>query len=101
MSATWPSRCHINFSLQFEAYDSDKMVLNLKHNYLSKQKQQTKINSSYTDRNDIVNGARQGSIIISILKGHWWIGTLHRINVPLQRSKHVALKKIYDDKLTN
>ena len=77
------------------------MVLNLKHNYLSKQKQQTKINSSYTDWNDIVNGARQGSIIISLLKGHLLIGTLHRINIPLQGSKHVALKKIYDDELIN
>ena len=39
---------------KFEAYGSDKTGLNLIHNYLSNRKQCTKINSSYSDWNDIV-----------------------------------------------
>ena len=39
---------------KFEAYGSDKTGLNLIHNYLSNRKQRTKINSSYSDWNDIV-----------------------------------------------
>ena len=50
------------FCAKFEAYGINKTGLNLLYNYLSNPKQWTKINSSYSERYDIVRGVSQGSI---------------------------------------
>ena len=46
-----------------EAYGIDKAGLSLIYDYLSNLKQQTKINSSYSDWFNIVRGVPEGSII--------------------------------------
>ena len=52
---------------KFEAYGIDKTGLNLIHNYLSNRKQRTKVNSSYSDRYDIIRGVPQGLILGPLL----------------------------------
>ena len=52
---------------KFEVYGIDKTGLNLIHNYLSNRKQRIKINSSYSNRYDIVQGVPRGSILGPLL----------------------------------
>ena len=52
---------------KFEAYGTEKIGLNLIHNYLSNRKQRTKINSSYSNRYYIVRGVPQGPILGPLL----------------------------------
>ena len=56
--------CHMTFLLQnLEPMGTDKIGLNLIHNYLSNRKQRTKINSSSSNWYYIVRGVQQGSIL--------------------------------------
>ena len=52
---------------KLEAYGAGKAALNLISNYLSYQKQRTKISSSYSDWYEIVRGVPQGSILGPLL----------------------------------
>ena len=48
---------------KLEAYSLDKTNLHLLRDYLSNQKQRTKIGSSFSDWRDIICGIPQGSIL--------------------------------------
>ena len=52
---------------KFEAYGIGKSGLNLLLSYLSNRKQRTKVNSSYSDCNEIISGVRQGYILGPLL----------------------------------
>ena len=52
---------------KLNSYDFNLTALNLIHNYLTKRKQRTKINHSYSSWEDILFGVPQGSILGPIL----------------------------------
>ena len=52
---------------KLNSYGFNLTVLNLIHNYLTKRKQRTKINQSYSSWEDILFGVPQGSILGPIL----------------------------------
>ena len=52
---------------KFEAYGIGKSRLNLLLNYLSNRKQRTKVNSSYSDWNEIIRSIPQWSILSPLL----------------------------------
>ena len=52
---------------KLNSYGFNLIALNLSHNYLTKRKQRTKINQSYSSWEDILFGVPQGSILGPIL----------------------------------
>ena len=53
--------------VKFEAYGIGKLRLNSFLRYLSNQKWRAKVNSSYSDRSDIIRSIAQGSILGPLL----------------------------------
>ena len=52
---------------KLNSYGFNLIALNLSHNYLTKRKQRTKINQSYSSWEDILFGVPQGSTLGPIL----------------------------------
>ena len=75
LSKTYDCLPHDLLVAKFEAYGIDKTGLNLIHNYLSNRKQRTKVNSSYSDRYDIIRGVPQG-LILGLLLFNLFINNL-------------------------
>ena len=66
LSKTFDCLSHELIIAKLSAYGFSLSALKLIHNYLSKRQQRTKINQSYSTWKDILFGASQGSILVSI-----------------------------------